>query len=167
MRIPPHYQQPTWQRFFAGTAIGAIISWGVFLFIFGVIQEKHSTIINEQKQTIQELENDKKIYQEEYTKLNKEAQKKLTIQEIKIHLTNGDRYLFKEFRIKNIENIIKEDLNDLIAKDIESVSSSQLLIERTIENRRLEYDGKKYKLEMTKLLLHTTLYIEIEISFLD
>lgn len=167
MRIPPHYQQPTWQRFFAGTAIGAIISWGVFLFIFGVIQEKHSIIINEQKQTIQDLENDKKIYQEEYTKLNKEAQKKLTIQEIKIHLTNGDRYLFKDFRIKNIENRIKEDLSDLIAKDIESVSSSQLLIERTIENRSLDFDGKKYKLEMTKLLLHTTLYIEVEISFLD
>ncbi len=167
MRIPPHYQQPTWQRFFAGTAIGAIISWGVFLFIFGVIQEKHSIIINEQKQTIQDLENDKKIYQEEYTKLNKEAQKKLTIQEIKIHLTNGDRYLFKDFRIKNIENRIKEDLSDLIAKDIESVSSSQLLIERAIENRSLDFDGKKYKLEMTKLLLHTTLYIEVEISFLD
>ena len=167
MRIPPHYQQPTWQRFFAGTAIGAIISWGVFLFIFGVIQEDHSTIINKQKQTIQELKNDIKIYQEEYTKLNKEAQAKLTIQEIKIHLTNGDRYLFKDFRIKNIENKIKEDLNDLIAKDIEDVSSSYLLIERTIENRIFEFDGKKYKLEMTKLLLHTTLYIEVEISFLD
>ncbi|MGQ4666007.1 sporulation membrane protein YtrI [Metabacillus halosaccharovorans] len=167
MRIPPHYQQPTWQRFFAGAAIGAIISWGVFLFIYGVNQEKHSTIINEQKQKIQELQNDKKIYQEEYTKLNKEAQKKLTIQEIKIHLTNGDRYLFKDFRIKNIENSIKEDLSDLITKDIESVSSSQLLIERTIENRIFEFDGKKYKLELTKLLLHTTLYIEVEISFLD
>ncbi len=167
MRIPPHYQQPTWQRFFAGAAIGAIISWGVFLFIFGVIQEKHSTIINEQKQVIQDLQNDKKIYQEEYTKLNKKAQEKLTIQEIKIHLTNGDRYLFKDFRVKSIENKIKDDLNDLIAKDIESISSSYLLIERTIENRIFEFDGNKYKLEMSKLMLHTTLYIEVEISFLD
>lgn len=167
MRIPPHYQQPTWQRFFAGAAIGAIISWGVFLFVYGVNQEKHSTIINEQKQIIQELKNDTKIYQEEYTKLNKKAQEKLTIQEIKVHLTNGDRYLFKDFRVKSIENKVKEDLNDLIAKDIESISSSHLLIERTIENRIFPFEGKKYKLEMTKLLLHTTLYIEVEISFLD
>ncbi|WP_078432353.1 sporulation membrane protein YtrI [Metabacillus halosaccharovorans] len=167
MRIPPHYQQPTWQRFFAGAAIGAIISWGVFLFIYGVNQEKHSTIINEQKQIIQELQNDNKIYKEEYTKLNKEAQKKLTIQEINVHLTNGDRFNFKEFRINIIENKIKEDLFDLVAKDIESVSSNQLLIERTIENRTFDIEGKKYHLEMIKLVLHTTLYIEVEISFLD
>lgn len=167
MRVPPHYQQPSWQRFFAGVAIGAVISWSVFLFIFGVIQEKHSTIINEQKQDIQDLMNDKKIYQEEYSKLNKKAQEKLTIQEIKIKLTNGDRYLFKDFRITNIENKVKDDLKELIAKDIESIFNSRLLIERTIENRVFEFDGKKYKLEMTKFMLHTTLYIEVEISFVD
>jgi hypothetical protein len=167
MRIPPHYQQPSWQRFFAGAAIGAVISWGVFLFIFGVIQEEHSTIINKQKQTIQDLENDKKIYQEEYTKLNKKAQEKLTVQEIKIKLTNGDRYLFKDFRITNIENSVKEDLKDVMAKDIESIVSNHLLIERIIENKPLKFDGKEYKLEMTKFMLTTTLYIEVEISFVD
>ncbi|MCM3162846.1 MULTISPECIES: sporulation membrane protein YtrI [Bacillaceae] len=167
MRIPPHYQQPSWQRFFAGAAIGAVISWGVFLFIFGVIQEEHSTIINKQKQTIQDLENDKKIYQEEYTKLNKKAQEKLTVQEIKIKLTNGDRYLFKDFRITNIENSVKEDLKDVMAKDIESIVSNHLLIERIIENKPLKFDGKEYKLEMTKFMLTTTLYIEVKISFVD
>ncbi|MFD2213675.1 sporulation membrane protein YtrI [Metabacillus endolithicus] len=167
MRIPPHYQQPSWQRFFAGAAIGAVISWGVFLFIFGVIQEEHSTIINKQKQTIQDLENDKKIYQDEYTKLNKKAQEKLTVQEIKIKLTNGDRYLFKDFRITNIENSVKEDLKDVMAKDIESIVSNHLLIERIIENKPLKFDGKEYKLEMTKFMLTTTLYIEIKISFVD
>ena len=167
MRIPPHYQQPSWQRFFAGAAIGAVISWGVFLFIFGVIQEEHSTIINKQKQTIQDLENDKNIYQEEYTKLNKKAQEKLTVQEIKIKLTNGDRYLFKDFRITNIENSVKEDLKDVMAKDIESIVSNHLLIERIIENKPLKFDGKEYKLEMTKFMLTTTLYIEVKISFVD
>jgi len=167
MRIPPHYQQPSWQRFFAGAAIGAVISWGVFLFIFGVIQEEHSTIINKQKQTIQDLENDKKIYQDEYTKLNKKAQEKLTVQEIKIKLTNGDRYLFKDFRITNIENSVKEDLKDVMAKDIESIVSNHLLIERIIENKPLKFDGKEYKLEMTKFMLTTTLYIEVKISFVD
>ncbi|OAS88797.1 MULTISPECIES: sporulation membrane protein YtrI [Metabacillus] len=167
MRIPPHYQQPSWQRFFAGAAIGAIISWGVFLFIFGVIQEKHKTIIDEQELTIQKLRKDKEIYQEEYIKLNKEAQQKITVQEINIHLTNGDKYLFKDFMIKNIEDEVEKDLSDLIAKDIESVSSSHLLIERTIENKVFKRDGKEYKLEMTKFMLLTTIYIEVEISFLE
>jgi hemin uptake protein HemP len=166
MRVPPHYQQPSWQRFFAGAAIGAIISWGVFLFIFGVIQEKHSTTIDQQKQIIEELKNDKKIYQEEYVKLNKEAQQKITVQEIEVHLTNGEKYLFQPFRVEKIEKSVEQDLSDLIAKDINTVSSSHLLIEKTIENKVVKVDGKDYKLEMTKFMLLTTIYIEVEISFL-
>lgn len=169
MRIPPHYQQPSWQRFFAGVAIGAIISWGVFLFIFGVVQEKQSTEIEEQRTKINELVKKGEIYQQEYTKLNKEAQKKLTVQELNIDLTNGDKYHLKEFRIKNIEDKVKSKLADIvIAKDIESINSNHLLIERMIENLSIELeDGNKYKLNMTKFMLHTTLSIEIEISYSD
>ena len=135
MRIPPHYQQPSWQRFFAGVAIGAIISWGVFLFIFGVVQEKQSTEIEEQRTTINELIKKGEIYQQEYSKLNKEAQKKLTVQELNIDLTNGDKYHLKEFKVKNIEDKVKNELADIvIAKDIESINSNHLLIERMIEN---------------------------------
>jgi hemin uptake protein HemP len=68
---------------------------------------------------------------------------------------------------KNIEDEVEKDLSDLIAKDIESVSSSHLLIERTIENKVFKRDGKEYKLEMTKFMLLTTIYIEVEISFLE
>jgi hypothetical protein len=165
MRIPPHYQQPTWQRFFAGAAIGAIISWGVFLFIFGVIQEDHRTTINKQNITIQKLKKEIEIYQEEYSKLNKEAQQKVTVQEINVHITNGDKYLPKDFYIKSIEENVKKDLSDLIAKDMESVYSNHKLIEKTIENKIFPIDGKEYKLEMTKFMLYTTIYIEVEISF--
>lgn len=167
MRIPHHYQQPGWQRFFAGAAIGAIISWCVFLFIFGVIQEKHRTIIDEQKLSIQKLEKNKEIYQEEYSKLNKEAQKKLTIQQIDVKLINGDKFLFKDFMIKNIEEKVAGDLSDLIAKDMESVYSNYKLIEKTIENKIFKIDGKEYKLKMTKFMLYTTIFIEVEISFLN
>lgn len=166
MRIPHHYQQPSWQRFFAGAAIGAIISWGVFLFIFGVIQEKHRTIIDKQQTKIQKLEKNIEIYQEEYTKLNKKAQEKLTVQDIHIHLTNGEKYLFKPFMIKNIEQNVQDDLSDLIAKDLEGVYSNHKLIKRTIENRTIKIDGKDYKLKVTQFILFTTIYIEVEISFL-
>ena len=165
MRIPPHYQQPTWQRFFAGAAIGAIISWGVFLFIFGVIQEDHRTTINEQNINIQKLKKESQIYQEEYTKLNKEAQQKVTVQNIEVHVTNGDKYSFQSFMVKSIEENVKKDLSDLIAKDMESVYSNHKLIEKTIENKIFPIDGKEYKLEMTKFMLYTTISIEVEISF--
>ncbi|MDQ0231028.1 sporulation membrane protein YtrI [Metabacillus malikii] len=164
MRIPPYYHQPTWQRFFAGVAIGAVISWLVFLFIYGVLQEKHRTIIEKQKLTIEELEKDIQIYQEEYAKINKEAQEKVTIQSIDVHLSNGDKFQFKEFKIQQIENKIKDDLADLVAKDMQSVYTNHKLIERMIENQSIPIDGKEYKLKMTKFMLYTTIYIEMEIS---
>ncbi|MDQ0224612.1 sporulation protein [Bacillus sp. 7586-K] len=166
MRIPPYYQQPSWQRFFSGVAIGAIISWIVFLFIYGVLQEKHRTIIDKQKVTIQDLEKDKELYQEEYSKINKEAQKKITVQAINVHLVNGEKYLFKDFRIKKIEDDVKDNLADLIAKDMESVYANYKLIENIVENKTHKVDGKDYKLKMTKFMLYTTIYIEVEISLI-
>jgi hypothetical protein len=165
MRVPQHYKQPTWQRFFAGAAIGAVISWCVFLFIFGVIQEEQSTFIDEQKRRIEKLESSIEIYQEEYSKLNKEAQQKVTVQNIEVHMTNGKKYLPKQFMITNIEEEVKKNLSDLIAKDMESVYDNHFLIERIIENKIYKNDGKEYKLEMTKFMLYTTIYIEVEISF--
>ncbi|APH04097.1 sporulation membrane protein YtrI [Bacillus weihaiensis] len=167
MRIPPHYRQPTWQRFFAGVAIGAIISWGVFLFIFGTIQEQHSTTIEEQKQVIEELNKNKEIYEQEYSKLNKEAKEKLTVQELTVDITNGDKYHIKDFKVKNIEDDIKQDLADIVlTKDIEYITNNRLLIERLIENKIIKQeDGKEYTFKMTKFILYTTLIIEVEILF--
>ncbi|HAQ08205.1 MAG TPA: sporulation protein, partial [Bacillus bacterium] len=31
MRIPPYYRRPEWQRFFSGMAVGALLSWVLFL----------------------------------------------------------------------------------------------------------------------------------------
>nr|WP_235186695.1 hypothetical protein [Geobacillus sp. FW23] len=58
MRIPPYYQYPSWQRFFAGAAIGALISWFVFLYIFGVLQEKQVQHVNELNEQIADLQNE-------------------------------------------------------------------------------------------------------------
>ena len=49
MRIPPYYRKPTWQHFFAGMAIGGVISWFIFLYIFGVWQEDYSKQIKTQQ----------------------------------------------------------------------------------------------------------------------
>ncbi|MDV2888249.1 sporulation protein, partial [Alkalihalophilus pseudofirmus] len=49
MRIPPYYRRPSWQRFFAGMAIGGAISWCIFLYIFGVWQEENAKLIRKQQ----------------------------------------------------------------------------------------------------------------------
>lgn len=76
MRIPPYYRDKTWQRFFAGAAIGAVMSWFVFLYLFGTLQEKQVRHIAELQDKIVDLENDIRIWQEDYVKLNKANKKK-------------------------------------------------------------------------------------------
>nr|WP_235048659.1 hypothetical protein [Geobacillus sp. WSUCF1] len=76
MRIPPYYQYPSWQRFFAGAAIGALISWFVFLYMFGVLQEKQVRHVNELNEQIADLQNEIRIWQEDYIHYNKEMKKK-------------------------------------------------------------------------------------------
>lgn len=163
MRIPPYYNEPGWQRFFAGMAIGALIGWIIFLFIYGTFQEEQSREIEEQETKIAILEEEKKIWQEDYKKLNKENKKRLTLQEIKIKIENGEKYNLGDFTVFQIEKAVKEDISHLIAKDIESVYNSRELLVKTIENKEFELDDKQYKVQVKEILFFTTLYINLEI----
>lgn len=168
MRIPPYYHKPTWQQFFAGTVIGAIISWFIFLYIFGVWQEDYSKEIQQQKDRIAELTAEKKIWQEEFEKVNKENQEKLTVQSIYIKITNSDKYRDKyrldKFIVLEMEDKIREDLRIMIAKDIETVYNSRELMRRTIENKTLKAHDKRFKFKVTEMTIYTTLSIELEME---
>ncbi|MFC0270285.1 sporulation membrane protein YtrI [Metabacillus herbersteinensis] len=165
MRIPPYYRLPTWQRFFAGMIIGAIVSWCVFLFIFGILQEDQVKTIQKQKDIIQVLENQNKIWREDVDLLNKKNEEKLTVKDIRVKLMNGERFHFNTLMTYNVEKRVKDDLSDVIAKDIESVYSNRKLIKKAIENTIYKMDAKEYKVKVTEFVLFTTIYIEIEVAF--
>lgn len=163
MRIPPYYRQSTWQRFLAGVAIGGIISWFVFLFIFGEWQEKYSKEIKLQEEEISKLKNEKKIWQEEFKDLNNKNREQLTIQEIKIKVKNSEKYKLDSFSVFEIEDEIKEDINMMMAKDIDTVYKSRELIKKIIENKVFKVNEKRYRVEVKEMIIFTTLYIHLDI----
>ncbi|WP_075982552.1 sporulation membrane protein YtrI [Bacillus massilinigeriensis] len=163
MRIPPLYKKPSWQRFFAGMAIGGVISWGIFLYIFGEWQNEYSKTIKKQAKDIQDLTKDKKIWQQEFQKLNKENKEKLTIQKIKVRITNSERYRLNTFSEFEVEEKVKEDIYMLLAKDIETAYNSRDLITKVIENQTFKIHGKRYKLEVREIVFYTTLSINLHI----
>jgi hypothetical protein len=167
MRIPPYYRNQTWQRFFAGMALGAVISWFVFLHLFGVLQEKQVRKIAELKDKIVDLENDIRIWQQDYIELNKINKKKLTVQEIHIHLVNAEQYKLDSYTTFRIEENVKEDVSHLIAKDIETVYKSKELLKKTIENKTYKINEQTYKLEVYELFLFTTLSIDLKLKPVD
>jgi len=165
MRVPPYYRHPAWQRFLAGMAVGGAISWCIFLYIFGVLQEENSKLIQKQEQDIEELKNDIKIWQEDYEQLNKQNLEKITVQDIKIRITNWERYKLDQLSVFQTEEEVRDDIKLALAKDLETVAKSKDLIKKMIENKPIKLNDKRYKLRVKEMVIYTTLSIQLEISF--
>lgn len=167
MRIPPLYRKKEWQILFSGMALGALVSWCIFLYIFGKWQEEYSRENEERAIRIEELTKEKRIWQADVEKLNKENQKKLTIQDIDIKITNGEKYNLDAYSLYVIEKTVEEDLEALLAKDIEYAFQSSELIKKTIENQTHIANEKRYKLEIKNVVFYTTLSITLSIHLDD
>jgi hypothetical protein len=167
MRIPPLYRRPSWQRFFSGMAIGGAISWCIFIYIFGVLEEKHTKLIGIQKQEIKDLQSEKKIWQDEYKEMNKRNIEKLTIQKINVKIINSERYKLDSLSVLETEDSVKDDISMLIAKDMETAFKSKGLIKKIIENKLVTINDKRYKLNVKEMVIYTTLSVELEIHFED
>ncbi|NYE07708.1 hypothetical protein F4694_004525 [Bacillus niacini] len=165
MRIPPYYRRPSWQRFFAGMAIGGAISWCIFIYIFGVWQEKHTALIDKQSEKIIDLENEKKIWQEEYKEINKRTIEQLTTQKINVKIINGEKYKLDMLSVSEIEDSVKDDISMMLAKDIDTVYKSKELIKKIIQNKPVKINDKRYKLKVKEMVIFTTLSIQLEIEF--
>ncbi|MCU9614197.1 sporulation protein [Caldibacillus lycopersici] len=167
MRVPPYYRSPNWQRVFFGVVIGAIISWCVFLFMFGKMQEKQAQTIHKQEELIAELEKEKNIWQEDYKKLNDKNLELLTVQEIVVKLTNANKYHIDSLSEFQVTEDIKEDINMVLAKDLNLVFNSRELLKKAIENRPVRINNKRYKLIIREMVIYTTLIIRIELEIAE
>lgn len=165
MRIPPFYLRPSWQRFFSGMAIGGAISWGIFIYIYGVWQDKHTFKIRRQAEEIKELKDDISIWQQEYKEINKRNIEQLTVQKINVKITNWEKYKLDQLSVLETEESIKDDINTMLAKDIETVFKNKELLKKIIENKTFKINDRRYKLHVKEMVIYTTLSIELEISF--
>ncbi|MDZ5472497.1 sporulation protein [Bacillus sp. 31A1R] len=167
MRIPPYYRQASWQRFFAGMAIGGVISWCIFLYIFGEWQEEYSMKIEKQEEDIRDLKNEKKIWQEDYNEINKKNKELLMVQEINVKITNSEKYKLDSYTVFEIEESIKEDISVLLAKDIDTAYKSRELIRKAIENKTVKAHEKRYELEVREIVFYTKVSIQLHIKLAD
>lgn len=164
MRIPPLYLQATWQRFFAGVFIGAIISWIVFLFIYGELREAEYKLALEQQDKISKLEDKIAVWEEDYNKLNQKNQQLLTIQDITIKFSNEKTYKIDTLSKHTLEEGVYEELKHLINKDIETVAKNKEILMNAIENKTFRIDNKTYTVRVKQLIIFTTVDVLLEIQ---
>ncbi|MEK3798152.1 sporulation membrane protein YtrI [Peribacillus sp. FSL H8-0477] len=163
MRIPPYYRLPTWQRFFAGVVIGAIGSWFVFFYMYGVLQEKQISIIEIQRKEIHELKIKVGIWEQDFNKLNEETEKHLSVKEIRVNIVNDRFYDLDKLSVAEAEEVIRTDLTTLITKNVEDVYKTKALLKKSIENKILEINKKRYRIEITEILFYKNMEIEVKL----
>ncbi|MET3196419.1 sporulation membrane protein YtrI [Bacillus sp. OAE603] len=163
MKAPPEKLSFGWAKFFAGIFFGSIISWMVFIYMYGVTQEQQVKIINELKDERNDLIRDKNILMESQERLNEENKRNLTVQEIKVTIINEKQYSLNKFtRFQLIEDV-QNDLSHLLTQDIRSVSRNRELLRRAIENKVYKKDDRRFKLLVDTIYFDTTLEITLKI----
>jgi hypothetical protein len=153
-----------WHRFFFGVIIGALTSWLIFLYMFAEMQEKQTATIRRQANVIAELEKEKRIWQEDFKKLNEENKKLLTVQDIQVEIINGDQFRIDPLSLFEVEEAVKRDIHSVLAKDLQVVFQSRQLLKRAIENKPVRINDKRYKLVIKEMVFYTTLTIQLELE---
>lgn len=163
MRMPSNIARPGWLRFFAGIIIGGILGWVFFLFQYG--QNYENLIVHRIQQDLKietQQERIEQLVSEQRTQ-NEENQKKLTIQQIEVHITNENELALDQLTRYEIRQKVLSELAYLERKDIESVHNIKELMIRTIENKIFPIDDKRYRVHINELYLFTTLHVYIDI----
>jgi hypothetical protein len=167
MRIPPYYRQAGWQRFFSGIIIGMIIGWFFFIYQFGSIQEKLVTEIKMQQAIIKDQKRDIEVLRSDKDELNKENQKKLTVQEVKVYFKNDKELKLSELSLYELRSQIENELTPVKNKNIEAVANARELLYQTVQNKTYTVNEKRYHVIVKELHLYTTLEIFVEIRLAD
>ncbi|MFK2824650.1 sporulation protein [Bacillus sp. B190/17] len=168
MRVPSLYNKPKVRWLLSGAAIGFCISWLLFLYMFGAMQERQAVLLEKQKNHMNNLKVQLSIWQEEYQELNKKNLHKLTVQDIEVDIMNYKKYGIDDAQsIFSAKEQIKEDLSVLYAKDLETVYSHKELIRQTIENKTLKINKRNYSLHVKEWYFYTTIHIQLEMELED
>lgn len=163
MRIPPYYRDPSWQRFFSGIIIGAIIGFGFFIFINGVAQERQLQLIAQQKKQIADLEKDNKIIFEEEKAKNEELQKKMTIQEIQVTFETNPKIKLDGIKKLDLRDQITNKLRPIIGNDIESVAKNRALIFNLINDHPFVVEENVYQVEVRSIVIFSDLHVQVKV----
>ncbi|WP_407269170.1 sporulation membrane protein YtrI [Radiobacillus sp. PE A8.2] len=155
MHIPPYYKRASWQRFFVGTVVGAIVAYCVFVYMYGEFHERWVEENLELRSDYNDLKLNYDSLQESKQQLDEEAKKKITIETITISIDNK-----KQLKLDNdsltahqLVEQMKQQISDVIGRDILSLSENYKLLEAAIQNKIYKVDEFMYEASVTHLFI--------------
>lgn len=162
MHIPPYHKKASWQRFFVGLFFGALISYGIVIYMYGQMYED----LLEKNLSLQSELNDVKKQNDSLLKTNEDldeqSKKPMTVESISIIIDNKEELKLDTFTIHKLEDLIKQDIDYLIGKDVNVVSESEELLISAVENNTYEVDDFSYEFKVSKLIISNHIKITID-----
>ena len=168
MRVPQIYSRKGWQRFLAGLSVGIIFGWLFFLMLFGIMYEKQITTIKEQKIEISDLKTQNQTLlddQENYN--NKEIEKTLLVKKIDVTFEKNNDLPLNSLTRHELKKEIQTELNDLLNKDLGTISRTRSFIIQSLENKTLMIDNIKYGFKVKQFILWTTVEVVLTIELVQ
>lgn len=162
MHIPPYYRQRNWQRFFIGIVLGALVAYGLFLFIHGSAYERLIEKNYDLQSKITELESQNEALLQDQKDLDEKAKTKVTVQTIAVHISNAKELRLDRLILHQLEEQLTKEFSHLVGQDIEVVDRSINLLQLAVENKQLTFDDLTYTFQIKQLTIAPTLRMNLE-----
>lgn len=156
MHIPPYYKLTSWQRFMIGIVTGCLISYAIFIFMYGSMYEKLYEENLELQSKLSELQSRNDSLLQDKEDLDEKTKQQSIVERIEISIMNQEELRLDRLIIHQLDYMIKEDINHVIGKDIQTISDSDQLLLSTIENKAFSIDDFTYFFEVRRLTISET-----------
>jgi len=163
MHIPPYHRKRSWQIFAIGLFAGSIIAYIVFVFMYGKLYGDALTNYLELEAEMKDLQRQNETLLHDKEQLQLETQ--FTIQSIDIHIVNSKQFRFDRLTIHQLTSLIKDELEDIIGKDVKSVAENTDLIANLIEKSSFTIDDLSYSFTIKKIVITETIELDLHVNF--
>ncbi|MGM8213585.1 sporulation membrane protein YtrI [Virgibacillus sp. W0430] len=162
MHIPPYYKNKSWQYFFVGILFGSVLSYFIFILMYGTMYEQLLEENLEIQLKLSELESQNEALLQDKKDLDEKSKNALTIESIDITISNATDLRFDRLITHQFEVLIKEEINHIVGRDIHTVSENDELLISTIENKAFSIDDFTYYFEVIKLSISKRVKITLK-----
>lgn len=164
MHLVPYYKNKNWQRFLAGLFVGALLSYFVFIYMYGQLLEKRIEENLQLRIEKQELQLAYQTLEQKMSDLNQKYQEKLTVHSIEIKITNAETFKLDRFSLHELQELLRSEVNVILGKEVTTLTEHYPLLIRTIENKPYNVDDFSYQAKVKHLFIneHSEIHIELD-----
>ncbi|AVQ99617.1 hypothetical protein OBCHQ24_11530 [Oceanobacillus iheyensis] len=158
MHIPPYHKKKTWQRFFAGSLVGGIIAYIIFIFMYGTMYENQLKENLELTSQVTDLKNQN----EALLKDTENLKTPVTVSVIDITIENAEEISLDSLVVPKLEELVKEEISHITGQSVSIVEEIDQLLISAIVNKEFTIDDIRYQFTVRMLVISETVKVFLE-----